>query len=218
MSAVADTRAAQPAPVLEDVLRDDGPASLAIGRTLGRALPVPSLALLTAGPAGLLAAVAFAGDAASPALAASIVVWLILTLGASAAGRPRAALLWAVAPLVRLGEYVALLWLAAIAGPHALPAVFAFLAVLAFRHYDLVYRLRHRGDATPPWLNRLALGWDGRIALAWVLLALGALPAAMFAWAFVLAVAFVVETVMAWRRFEASERPAEYESAEDEGE
>ena len=217
MSAVADPGAARPAPVLEDVLRDDGLPARTIG-TLGRALPVPPLLLLMAGPAGLLAAVAITGDGASLGFAAAVLLWLIVTVGASAARPPRAAFLWAVAPLMRLGEYAALLWLAAIEGSHALPAAFAFLAVLAYRHYDLVYRLRHRGDTTPSWLDRFALGWDGRIVLAWALLALGALPAAMFAWAIVLGVVFVTETVMAWRRFEASERPAEYESAEDEGE
>jgi Family of unknown function (DUF5941) len=218
MSAVADSSAARPAPVLEDVLRDDGVPALAIGRLLGRALPIPALALLLAGPAGLLAAIALAGDDASLGLAAAVVAWLLVTIGASSARRPPAAFMWAVAPLVRLGEYVALLWLAAIEGPEALPAAFAFLAVLAYRHYDLVYRMRHRGDATPAWLDRLALGWDGRIVLAWVLLALGALPAAMFAWAAVLAVASVAETVMAWRSFEASNQSSEYEPEEDEAE
>ena len=218
MSAVADSRAVEPAPALEDVLRDDGVVALAIGRVLGRAVPVPALALLAAGPAVLLAAVAIAGDEASPGLAAAVIAWLILAVGATSARRPRASFMWAVAPLVRLGEYVALLWLAAIEGSDALPAAFAFLAVLAYRHYDLVYRMRHRGDATPAWLDRLALGWDGRLVLAWVLLALGALPAAMYAWAAVLAVASVGETMMAWRRFEASNRPSEYESEEDEAE
>ena len=181
-------------------------------------MPLPALALLLAGPAVLLAAVVIAGGTAPLGLAAAVLAWLILTAGAAGARRPRAAFEWTVPPLVRLGEYVALLWLAAIEGPHALPAAFAFLAALAYRHYDLVYRLRHRGDAPPAWLNRLALGWDGRLVLAWALLALGALPAAMYAWAGVLGVASVAETVVAWRRFEASGRPAEYETAEDEDE
>ena len=193
--------------------------ALAIGRVLGRAVPVPALALLAAGPAVLFAAVAIAGDEASPALAAAVLAWLILTVGATSARRPRASFMWAVAPLVRLGEYVD----AALAGRHrgsrGVPAAFALLAVLAYRHYDLVYRMRHRGDATPAWLNRLALGWDGRLVHR-----LGAARARGAAGGDVrlgrrarrsLSVA---ETVMAWRRFEASRRPSEYESEEDEAE
>ncbi len=90
------------------------------------------------------------------------------------------------------------------------------MAALAFRHYDLVYRLRHRAEVPPRWLNLLAAGWEGRLVIAWVLLAVGALPAGMFIWAGLLAVISVTETVVAWRHFGHARRPAEYDDVEDE--
>ena len=111
-----------------------------------------------------------------------------------------------VPPLVRLGEYATLAWLAAI--DDAVPAAFALIAALTFRHYDLVYRLRHRAELPPVWLNRLAAGWDGRVIIAWVLLALGTLPAAMFVWAGLLGAVSVAEAAVSWRRFERSRETA----------
>jgi hypothetical protein len=209
----ATVPAAQDRPALparEAVYRDDGPVALAIGRMLGRA---PALALLLAGTGGLLALIAIAGGDASTGLAAAGIAWAIVLNGASSATWPRESFVWAVPPLVRLGEYAGLIWLAAIAD--APEGAFALLAALSFRHYDLVYRLRHRAEVPPRWLNLLAAGWEGRLAIAWVLLALDALPAGMFIWAGVLAVVSVAETVVAWRHFGRSRRPAEYDDVED---
>jgi Family of unknown function (DUF5941) len=201
----------QPAlPEREAVYRDGGPIALAIGRTLGRA---PALALLLAGTVGLLALIAATGSDASTGVAAAGIAWVILLNGASTGTWPRESFHWAVPPLVRLGEYAGLIWLAAIAG--APQGAFALLAALAFRHYDLVYRLRHRAEVPPRWLNLLAAGWEGRLAIAWVLLALDALPAGMFIWAGLLAAVSVAETVAAWHRFGRSRRPAEYDDVED---
>ena len=118
---------------------------------------------------------------------------------------------------MRLGEYATLAWLAATAD--ALPAAFALIAALTYRHYDLVYRLRHRAEVPPQWLNRLAAGWDGRVIIAWLLLALGALPAAMYIWAGLLGAVSVAESVVSWRRFERSRATAgEFDEIEGEGE
>lgn len=180
------------------LFRDDGPLSLAVGRALAR-VPVPGMAPLVLGPAAILALMLTVGDDASRAVTGAGVAWLVLTLGITSARWPKQSFHWAVPSLVRLGEYATLAWLAATAD--ALPAAFALLAVLAFRHYDLAYRLRHRGETPPPWLNALAAGWDGRVILAWALLAAGALPAAMYVWAAALGAVSVAETVVAWRRF-----------------
>jgi len=216
MSAAAGSLAppAPPLPPNEAVYRDDGP----LARALGRPVPVPAPALLLAGVGVLLAAVALTGGDASPALAGGVLAFLIVTVGVTSRHWPRASFHWAVPPLVRLGEYTGLIWIAAIAGADALPAAFALLAALTFRHYDLVYRLRHRAEVPPAWLNALAAGWEGRLAIAWLLLVLGALPAAMFAWAALLGAVSVAETVVAWQHFERGRRPAEYDDAEDEGE
>jgi hypothetical protein len=205
-----------PLPPNEAIYRDDGPLARAIGRAAA-SVPVPALGMLLAGVLPLLAAAALAGDGASKLLAAAAIGWLILCNGATSGRWPRRSFVWAVPPLVRLGEYAGLVWIAAIAGEDSLPAAYALLAVLAFRHYDLVYRRRHRGEVPPAWLNALTAGWEGRLLIAWLLLVAGALPAAMFVWAGVLGVASVAETVVAWRGFERGQRPAEYEDPEEEG-
>ena len=193
--------------------RDDGPVANAVGR-LGRKLPVPAMAPLVLGPAGVLALAALTGEDASLGVTAAGVAWLVLTLGLTSTRWPKPSFHWAVPSLVRLGEYATLTWLAATAD--ALPAAFALLGVLAFRHYDLAYRLRHRGETPPPWLNALAAGWDGRVILAWALLAAGLLPAAMYAWAALLAAVSVAETVVAWRRFGRGYGAGDFEETEGE--
>jgi uncharacterized protein DUF5941 len=213
--APAEQRPALPNSV--EVYRDDGPISLAIGRALGPSLPLPAMALLLAGVGAILALAAFAGSDASLGLAAAGVAWLLLTLGTTSKRWPKESFHWAVPSLVRLGEYATLAWLAATAD--ALPAAFALIAALTFRHYDLVYRLRHRAEVPPAWLNRLAAGWDGRVIIAWALLALGALPAAMYIWAGLLGAVSVAEAAVSWRRFERSRTTAgEFDELEGEGE
>ena len=199
------------------VYRDDGPLALAIGRALGTRVPVPAMALLLLGAGAILALAAFAGRGASLGLCAAGVAWLVLTLGITSVRYPKPSFHWAVPSLVRVGEYATLAWLAATAD--AVPAAFALIAALTFRHYDLVYRLRHRAEIPPRWLNLLAAGWDGRVIIAWLLLALGALPAAMFVWAGLLGAVSVAETVASWRRFERSRGTAgEFDEIEGEGE
>jgi hypothetical protein len=199
------------------VYRDDGPVALAIGRALGRAVPVPAMALLLLGAAGILALAFLVGGDASLAVTAAGVAWLLLTHGITTVRRPKESFTWAVPSLVRIGEYATLAWLAAT--DDAVPAAFALIAALTYRHYDLVYRLRHRAEVPPRWLNRLAAGWDGRVIIAWLLLALGALPAAMYVWAALLGAVSVAETVVSWRRFERERRTAgEFDELEGEGE
>ena len=199
------------------VYRDDGPLALAIGRAAGARVPVPAMALLLLGAGAILALAAFVGRDASTGLAAAAVAWLVLTVGVTSGRWPKESFHWAVPPLVRLAEYAALAWLAAIAD--AVPAAFALICALTFRHYDLVYRLRHRAEVPPRWLNLLAAGWEGRVIIAWLLLALGALPEAMYVWAGLLGAVSVAETVVAWRRFERGRGTAgEFDEVEGEGE
>jgi hypothetical protein len=213
--APAEQRPALPDNVV--VYRDDGPVAHAVGRALGARVPLPAMALLLLGVAAILALAAVAGSGASLALTGAGVAWLLLTHGITTVRRPKESFTWAVPSLVRIGEYATLAWIGA-AGD-ALPAAFALIAALTYRHYDLVYRLRHRAEIPPRWLNRLAAGWDGRVIIAWLLLALGALPAAMYVWAALLGAVSVAETVVAWRRFERGRQTAgEFDELEGEGE
>ena len=58
-----------------------------------------------------------------------------------------------------------------------MPAAFALLLAITYRHYDIVYRLRHRGMTPPRWLNRAAGGWDGRLLAGFALAAAALVPA-----------------------------------------
>jgi hypothetical protein len=195
--------------------RDDGPLARALGRALGPAVPLPPALLLAAGVAPLLVAIGVAGDGASTLAAALVVGWLVLAGGASA-WPARERLRWSGPPLVRLGEYAALIWLAALAGRPALPAAFALLAALAYRHYDLTYRLRHRGATPARWVGALSGGWDGRLLGAVALLALGALAPGYAVAAAVFGIVFVGESAAGWRAG-ARLRPAGFDDEEDDG-
>jgi hypothetical protein len=202
---------APPEPIT--VYRDDGPLARALG-ALGRAVPLPAPLLILLGLAPVLVA---AVVGVSEPVAGAIVLWLLLTAGASSGARERPKIRWAEPPLIRATEYITLIWIAGLEGSDAYPAAFALLAALTFRHYDLVYRLRHRGVVPATWVSTLGGGWDGRVVIAYLLLVAGALPAGYYVAAAVLGVAFVGEAIYGWLAVGRVQRPLEYEDEEDEG-
>jgi hypothetical protein len=199
------------------VYRDDGPLSHALGRLLGGVLRLPGAGLLLLALLALVAAIAIGGGDTPRPVAAAVLALVVLLAGASSGSPPRPKIRWAEMPLLRGAEYVALVWIAALEGPDAYPAAFALLAALAFRHYDLVYRLRHRGTVPATWVSALSGGWDGRIVVGFLLLVAGALPAGYFVAAAVLGVAFVGEAAYGWLAVGRVQRPLEYDDEEDEG-
>jgi hypothetical protein len=98
--------------------------------------------------------------------------------------------------LVELGvvAVVALAW-----HPAAVVAAFWWMAVVAFHHYDTLYRAM-QGSAAPRWLVWLGLGWEGRTALVIVLAVAGAgVLTTGLAWgAWLLAALFVVVASVQW--------------------
>jgi hypothetical protein len=177
--------------------RDDGPLSRLIGRVLGGAAGWP-VVLVLLGMAPGVVAIVVKGTGATDGLVAACIVWLLL-LGGISSGRPHTdRFRWAVPSTLRAAEYGGVLWMAAVAGGGAPPAAFALLGVVAFRQYDLVYRLRYRGAIPPAWVSLVALGWDGRLILVLVLFLTGAMPAGLFIAAGVLAVVFVGESIHSW--------------------
>jgi hypothetical protein len=156
----------------------------------------------------LALAIALAGDGAADGTIAAVVAWLVVAAGVSSGTPHRDRLRWLVPPLLRLAEYSALVWIGVNAGRSSAPAAFAVLGVLAFRHYDVVYRLRHQGAPPPDWVGALAGGWEGRVIIAWILLAAGALPAGYFLAAGLLAALLVTETVASWVSFQRRAQPA----------
>ncbi|MEA2467203.1 MAG: hypothetical protein QOJ57_1329, partial [Thermoleophilaceae bacterium] len=181
--------------------RDDGPLARAIAAALRPLGAAPQALTIAAAAAPMFVLIALKGDDASHPAVGLTLAWLVNVAGASAGREPTDRLRWAVPAMVRLSEYSALLWLGALGGEDSQPAAFALICVLAFRHYDLVYRLRHQGVAPPRWIGNLALGWDGRLALGYILLVADALPAGFYIAAGLFATAFVAESIAGWRRF-----------------
>jgi hypothetical protein len=197
--------------------RDDGPIARAIASVLRPIGAIPQPLAITAAAAPMFVLMAVKGAGASHAALGATLVWFVVIAGASAGREPTDRLRWAVPALIRLGEYSALLWIGAEGGEDSEPAAFALICVLAFRHYDLVYRPRHQGVAPPRWIGNLALGWDGRLVLGYILLVADALPAGFFIAAGLFATAFVAESIAGWRRFGRGQQPVTYEDEEDEG-
>jgi len=192
-----------------EAYRDDGPLARLFA-PLGRKLPPSALAALAVLP--VLTVMAATGAEGSRSLLAGVVGWLVVIGGASLGGPlERDRFRWVVAPLLRTGEYTVLLWISSAACSEGPAAGFVLLVVLAFRHYDVVYRLRYQGRMAPGWLGTVAGGWDGRLSVSWVLLAAGALPAGLYALAAILGALFVAECVASWSgRVGGPDQPTRY--------
>jgi hypothetical protein len=125
---------------------------------------------------------------------------------------------WLAPGTVRALEYGVLILTAALAHGPAMRACFALLAVLAFHHYDTVYRLRQQGAPPPDWVSIAGGGWDGRIILATVALLAAVTTAGMAAAAGLLAMLFVGESVSSWTHYARAALPPTYADEEDENE
>jgi hypothetical protein len=125
---------------------------------------------------------------------------------------------WLVPGTVRALEYGVLILTAALAHGHAMRACFALLAVLAFHHYDTVYRLRQQGAPPPAWVSIAGGGWDGRIILAFIALLAAVTTAGMAVAAALLAIVFVGESVSSWIGPARVQPPLTYADEEDENE
>jgi hypothetical protein len=198
-----------------ELYRDDGPLATALGRALGRRIPLPAIALLLVAGLPLAAAIVVTGDGASDGLVAGVIAWTVLVGGLAAGRRLTDRLRWTVPSVLRAIEYAGILWIGAVAGADVLPATFALLCAITYHHYDTVYGFRHRGITPPAWLRAVAGGWDGRLVLAVVLLVAGVLPAAFWILAVLIAVLFAGESIAEWQRVRAGDTPV-YDDEEDE--
>ncbi len=181
--------------------RDDGPIGTAIARVLGPLLPLPGWLLTLVGVLPVFATALIAGADASRPLALVVCAWFVVLAGAASARGETDALRWLVPPLLRAGEFAAIAWVSARADADADPATFALLCAIAFHHYDVVYRLRQRGEVPPRWLTAVGGGWEGRLIVVVALLALlptDVSPAAIWILAAGLGVMYVTEAVRGW--------------------
>jgi hypothetical protein len=193
------------------VYRDDGPLGALIGRA-GRGVAVGETALCVLG--GALLALAAALLPLEAIAGAAVVAVLLVAAGSQ---RPHAGrLAWLVPPLLRVLEYAFLIRLTAVADGDAMPLCFALLCVLAFHHYDTVYRLRHQRVPPPAWVRAAGGGWEGRVLAACVLALAGVLGPGLLVAALGLGALFVTETVVSWVRFARAERGPQALDDEDE--
>jgi phosphatidylglycerophosphate synthase len=108
---------------------------------------------------------------------------------------------WLRPALARAAEQLAVAGLVAWLAPSALPGAFAWLAVVAFGLYDLVYRQRLAGVSdSPGLLAGPVLGWPLRVLLVLVVLAVAGQSAGtvLVAASAVLAAAVLTSSVRFW--------------------
>jgi hypothetical protein len=196
--------------------RDDGPLARALGRLSPRRIPAPLPVVAAALP--LIVLLLASGDDAPRGAVAGAAAWAVLFGGLSRGCSHEGRLAWLVPPLLRALEYGSIIGIAAVAAQSAPAGAFALLAAVAFRHYDTVYRLRHRGTTTPPWVTAVSGGWDGRLLATAALMLAGALPAAFYVAGALLAIVLVGESVAGWVEFARSGRRVVDDDEEDEDE
>lgn len=172
--------------------RDDGPLARLLGRAAGGRVP-PLPATVAAG--ALTAALLLVGHGDTTLLLLATLPALVLCAPASAHGHG-GRFDWVVPPIMRAVEYAFL----AVVGFHAgvsAPLVFTLIGVLAYHHYDTVYRTRQR--LWPQrWVFDAGLGWEGRMIVAAVAMAAGGAAFAYAGLAVYLGLLFGVESVYTW--------------------
>ncbi len=175
--------------------RDDGPVARTLGRLSGGQLP-PLLPLLVAAiVVGILLLAGVTGQT-SPAIFAPVLA--LLLAGPSSTHTHSGRLDWLVPPIIRAIEYG---YLATLAFAHGVskPLTYALIGVLAYHHYDTVYRTRQRLWPAR-WVFRAGLGWDGRLLVAAVATLAGVLPVTIAVLTIYLGLLFGIESVYTWTR------------------
>lgn len=173
--------------------RDDGPIAVGLGRLAGGQLP-PLPPLIVAAVVTLVLLIAGVGGQSSLVLLAPVLALLLAGPGST---HPHTGRLDWVAPVViRLIEYG---YLATVGFSHGVPKplVYALLGVLAFHHYDTVYRTR-QSLWPAAWVFGAGLGWDGRMLIAGVAALTHIAPPAYGVLTLYLGILFVAESVHTW--------------------
>lgn len=185
---------------------DLGPLARLAGRAVRLPLPLALAVLLLAGAAYAVAA--WRGEPAV-GLAAAVVVAVVVGAGARPPVQHRLA--WQLPALLWLAEAVLLAALAVTGlAPGQAGAAFAYLAVVAYHRYDVVYRLRETSTPGAPWLSLFGLGADGRMVLLTAVALWLPQGQAVVVWLLtgLLAVMFAGESTSGWRRWSGATRAA----------
>ena len=104
---------------------------------------------------------------------------------------------WVIPAVLRFLELSIVAAIAFIWVPAAIPVAFWWMAVVAFHHYDTLYRAM-QDAAAPRWLTWLSLGWDGRTILVVVLACVGLLVSGLTVASWLLAAVVVVVASVQW--------------------
>jgi len=175
--------------------RDDGPIARFLGGLAQGNLPTLAPALV----AGVITAILLmvGGGSENDWVLFTPVVTLLLT-GPAASNPHTGKLDWLVPPVIRGIEYG---YVAVLGFAHGVPEplIYVLIAVLAYHHYDTVYRTRQR-LWPQEWVFRAGLGWDGRMSVIAIAGLMGALPFAYAALTVYLGVLFGAESVSTWTR------------------
>ena len=142
-----------------------------LARAVGRRVPLPRLAAVVALAVLVACAVAVAAGAPHWLLLAGA---LVAVVGLGAALRPTldGPLAW-LAPSTLFAVEAGVVAAAQLAtGDWRGGAAFAFVAAVAYRRYDVIYRLRDLGAAPPAWTRVVTLGAEGRVLLVAAVLTL----------------------------------------------
>ncbi|GAA4481833.1 hypothetical protein GCM10023191_001220 [Actinoallomurus oryzae] len=175
--------------------RDDGPIAVGLGRLAHGQLP-PLPPLIVAVVVTLVLLLAGVGGQTSLVLLAPVLA--LLPAGPGSTHPHTGRLDWGAPIVIRLIEYG---YLATVGFSHAVPKplVYVLLGVLAFHHYDTVYRTRQRLWPAARVFGA-GLGWDGRMLIAGIA-AIAHIASLIYVVLTVyLGILFVAESVHTWIR------------------
>jgi len=175
--------------------RDDGPIARALG-SLGRGRVSP-LAALAPGLVAVLIAVGFAivGDR-GPRWLALIYAGLALVAGVAARSRHDGPLDWLTVAGLRATEYT-FIAVAGVLGGVPLWLVYTLLLVLTLYHYDITGRIEKQ--ATPVRGEAILRGWDLRVTVLAMTVAIGWATTAYAVVAIVIGAVFTIGALVGWR-------------------
>jgi phosphatidylglycerophosphate synthase len=175
--------------------RDDGPIARALG-ALGRGRLSP-LAALAPGLIAVLIAAGFAivGDR-GPRWLVLIYAGLALVAGVAARSRHDGPLDWLTVAGLRATEYTFIV-IAGVLGAVPLWLVYTLLLVLTLYHYDITGRIEKQ--ATPVRGEAILRGWDVRVTVLAITVAIGWATTAYAVVAIVVGGVFVIGALVGWR-------------------
>jgi hypothetical protein len=181
--------------------RDDGP--LATLFTQAGPLRFQALAVTFVGVVGVAVGLAVDGvtfegaGRTGPASVLGIAAFVLLGMVGAAARRHRR-VQWLVPPMLRAGEYIIIATLAWRTGTTEMWLAYLLLAVVAFHHYDIVYRLRHQRTAPAHLISQLCGGWEVRTIVVTVAALTGTLAVVLVVLAAWCGALFVSESMRSW--------------------